>query len=161
MESVILTHSPAEVLRAVLIQLGQATTGTAYGQWPVFADMEPDTPDNCVTLYDTQGIIQGRNHPDGEVQENQGLQVRVRGVKDSTVTPALHGSQVAYRQAASICRILDQTVCRTTVNLDSSTYIIHSANRASSILKLGRMRDNRERYVCTVNYLIAMAEILS
>lgn len=164
MASVILDHTPAEVVRAALIQLGLGTHGIAYGAWPVFTEMEPDAPDNTITLYDTDGIVQARNMVDGEVYENHGVMIRVRGVKTIVGTLPVSGARIARNKIDDIVRALDQSVCRYSIsvpdNIVSGTtlYTLHSANRSSGVMRSGRQRGNSERYVYTVNYLMSLTQ---
>ena len=71
----LLAHSPAAIVRQLLIDLA---IGSEAASWPVYATSEPDEPDACLTVYDTAGRLQGRTHPDGEVQGLDGVMIRVR-----------------------------------------------------------------------------------
>jgi hypothetical protein len=157
-ESVILEHAPAEVVRGLLIQLGIASNGVEYAPWPVFVENEPDQPDNCITVEDMPGVLDGRLHPTGEVQEHNGILIRVRGARDITGTDLKDGYQIARRRIDLICEALDQSVRSTQVTLDSATYIVYSANRISSVDSLGRTRANRERSIFTVEYQFTIAQ---
>ncbi len=50
-----LLHEPIDVLSRAVITLGWASDPTAnpLQPWPLAVNDEPDTPDRCLTLYDT------------------------------------------------------------------------------------------------------------
>ena len=75
----VLLHSPADVLRYALIDLGVGTLPTDNGDWPIQVAAQSDTPDETLTIYDTLGIDDGRHMGDGERFEHHGIQIRVRG----------------------------------------------------------------------------------
>src|SRR5688572_13398595 len=78
-----LLHSPGEVVAYLLVELGLGATPTnppaSPATWPVYAEGEPDTPDNCITVYTTAGRSDGRSMIDGELFEHYGVQIRIRG----------------------------------------------------------------------------------
>jgi hypothetical protein len=77
-----LLHSPADVIRHLLVAIGQGShpteTGAGNGPWPVYESKEPSRPDEVLTVQDAAGVPQGRTMFDGEVQGRDGFQVRVR-----------------------------------------------------------------------------------
>ncbi len=148
MSTVILDHSPAYVIRCLLIQLGMATAPKDYDIWPVFVSNEPDQPDNCIVVVDTAGALHGRHHFDGEVQEGYGIQILTRSV-DYTGEQTLR----------AIVEALDQQVANTAVQImddigtGTTDYIVYSMNRAGGILHPGRGPNNANRDMFTVNYI--------
>jgi len=66
----ILRDSPAEILRQALIDNGISI--------PIYVSSEPDLPDECLTIYDTAGLSEGRNMLDGETIQRYGVQLRIR-----------------------------------------------------------------------------------
>ena len=116
--SVPLYDSPASILSNLLFVLGQ-TWGTSYGitlshppiasqndntAWPVYYSNEPDRPDNCVTVYDTDNQDDGRSHVDGEGYFHYGFQVRVR----ATNSAGFNAHDVGYRQGQIIQKLLEE-----------------------------------------------------
>lgn len=75
-----LHHSAADIIRWLLVDLGIVgnPNDSPVPAWPAYATLEPEILDDLVTVYDTASIDQGRTHYDGERQEREGFQVRVR-----------------------------------------------------------------------------------
>ncbi len=76
----LLSHSPAQVMAQLLVDLGLGTTPNAGGDqtvWPVFYDNEPNTPNNVVTVSDTTGVTFAGDSFGGR-NEHHGFQVKVR-----------------------------------------------------------------------------------
>lgn len=147
-----LNHSPAEIVQTLLIDLGY---GVSQGNlpWPVFVANEPETPDNCVTVYDTVGRQHGRTFPDGERQEHHGIQVRIRA--------ALH--EIGYRKARQVAVALDEEVYRDEVTVDTSEYRVHSITRVSDIVPLPKPMNTGKipltdewRAVFVINALVSL-----
>ena len=72
-------HSAADVLAQALVDAGQLADPETLQDWTARVGSEPDTPDNVVTLYDTQSKETGRDHNTGRGFSLSGVQVRVRG----------------------------------------------------------------------------------
>lgn len=71
--------SPAEVLAALLVQLGLATRSATSGNWPVTTSSMPDDlPDNRISIYNTGGDPDAKNHRNGETLMRPECQIRVR-----------------------------------------------------------------------------------
>lgn len=79
-----LKHSPAEIVRKLLLDLGLGvaaawTAGKYTGSpWPVFDAGMPDAPDNAIAITDTQGRGFGYSQPTPEALGFGGFQVMVR-----------------------------------------------------------------------------------
>lgn len=144
-----LEHPPCRIVRQLLLDLGLVTEPILYADWPVFVTEEPQGPDNVVTLYDTPGIMQGRFQVDGEVQEEYGIQIRVRSQDYET----------GYTKAKTLANALDEDVLRESVTVDNTEYLVHAASRTSGgILALGRDEANAHRRLFTINYLFAVTQ---
>lgn len=140
-----LTHSPAEIIRQLLIDLG---VGTASGSWPVKFATEPDNPDNVITVYNAAGRSSGRVQNGGERQEHHGFQVRVRSTSES----------VGYVKARVIAVALDENVLLTTVTVDSSTYRIQSISRTGDVISLGKNHPTTNLNLFTINALASLRQ---
>jgi hypothetical protein len=122
-------------------------------QWPCYANAEPDSPDNCLTLIGTAGITQGRLQVSGCVPTLEGLQVRCR-CNDPTL---------GYSKLWAIQQILDETVYRNEVEMLAedgtvpTVYLVENLARQGTILRLGQDQENHSRYLFTVNYLVALS----
>jgi hypothetical protein len=163
----LLLHSPAEIVRNLLVARGWAygssTTDWAKGPdgktvkyssspskaWPAFFAGEPDTPDSCITVYDTTGNRQGRLQH-GEMQENQGIQVRVRSASQGA----------GYVKAQQLAIHLDENVLYANeVAIGSSLYAIYSINRSGNVLDIGKEGQLSNRRVFTINATVRVRQL--
>lgn len=138
-----LDHSPADVVRRLIVALGGGTLPSAAGPWPVHAMSEPPSPDDAVTVYDTAGVVHSKDHPFGFVEEHHGVQVRVR----SAEAPAGAAKALALAQA------LD-AVSRRAVAVGARTYCVHNVSRTGTVLSLGKDDPVSKRSLFTFNALV-------
>ena len=143
-----LDHSPADILRYLLIDLGLGTLPSSAGVWPVYATKEPDSPDSCITVYDTEGTRDGRTMANGEVQQHYGAQVRVRAP-----THAL-----GHAKANAVAEALDKQVWLDTVTIGSSVYMVYAVSRRSGPFSLGEESPTSKRVIFTLNVTIAVRQ---
>lgn len=144
-----LNHSPADVLRYLLVSLGYGTLPESDAAWPIYVYSEPDTPDNCITLYDTTGRTQGRTQIDGETQEHEGIQIRIRSMLRLT----------GFLKASEVILSLDTEVLRNSVTIDASSYLVQAVSRTGNPLHLGRDRPSSNRTLHTINVIIALTMV--
>lgn len=140
-----LFHSPADIVRRVLIARGLGADPnpdpTVTVSWPIYVANEPSVPDNCITIYTTAGTNSGRTNPDGERQGHHGIQVRVRAKND----------RVGINKANEIAIGMD-AVDQHFITLDTTNYVVHSLNRSSDVLPIGK-DPNSNRPLYTINAL--------
>src|SRR3990167_9195681 len=105
-----LTHSPADVIRWLLIDLNVGTDPDLESTWPISCDGEADNPDNHITVYNTSGIVEREVQFNGEVQEHYGLQFRVRGNK----------STVAWAKMNELALAIDQQINNNVITVSST-----------------------------------------
>ena len=149
-----LTYSPAQVIRQLLVDLGLAVA-PSYGDdgkyngaaWPAFYQGEPDSPDECVTVYDTEGNRDARMMIDGEWAEHEGLQIRIRARKFST----------GWTKIRAIAIALDKNVYDETVTVSAETYLVHSLHRRSGPIPIGSPASSKLE-LFTVNYVVQLKE---
>lgn len=142
----VLTHSPEAVVAQLIIDLGLGVAPPGQYDWTIYYSNEPDQPGNCITVYGTQGILEGRHQINGESQERNGVQVRVRGLDHDT----------AQAKANAIAIAIDQQVYQNIVTVDSTDYLVHAMNRTTDVLFLGYGVDNSERPVFTINATVVL-----
>lgn len=144
-------HTPAQVLQQLLIDFGFGFDGTPVPPppWSCYATNEPDTPDDCITVYDTVGRTFGRENIIGDILEHYGLQFKVRS---STY-------DVGWLKARALSQLLDEAVRLNTVNVDSATYLVFSVNRTGPILPLGKDVPGSKRNLFTVNATAAIRSV--
>lgn len=143
-----LTHSPADVVRQLLIDLGHGTIPSGGGSWPVFVSQEPNSPDSVITVYDTTERQDGRTMVDGERQEHEGIQVRIRD-------PDHAGG---YTKAHAIAIALDTFASPTSVTIGSSVYQLWAATRVSGPIALGKETPNSKRNLFTINATVTLRQ---
>ena len=77
----VLTHSPAQIIQQLFVDLGIGTLPETDSDWPISATQEIDgdtAPDDVITIYDTAARRDGRIMDDGVVVEHYGIQAKVR-----------------------------------------------------------------------------------
>ena len=128
-----LEHSPADVVGRLLVQLGVGSDPDIPGlTWPIFDGIEPDVPDNLITVYDTKGFQFGRNEL-GIVSEAPTITFRVR----STIP----GN--GFRKTSEIQKTISEfppftQVFVTDPVLGVRTYEVHTIKPSTTIINLGK-----------------------
>ncbi len=120
-------HSPSDILRSLIVSLAMASYPTNNSAWPAFTGREPSTPDNVVTCYDTIAGNEERKMT-GAIINHPGVQVRVRSTDHKT----------GYSKAYNIRAALSESVNKTTITIDSTTYLVQAVTNISPILALGK-----------------------
>lgn len=134
-------HSPADVVRQLLVDLGLCSDPGAGFAWPAYASAEPPAPDEAVTVYDTAGTSFGRSMATGARSENPGVQVRVRARDHRT----------GWAKARQIARLLDTGTLWRAVTVGTAAYCVQDFGRTSDVLALGKEVPNSKRSLFTVN----------
>jgi hypothetical protein len=137
------THSPADILRYALASRGVGSNPvTAPNQdWPIYANSEPDLPDNVITVYDTDGDNSGRTMVDGVMQGWDGVQVRVRSMSP----------RVGREKADEVARVLAEGIYRDAVTIEGVNYLLQNLSKVSNVLPLQRDTPNTKRSLFTIN----------
>lgn len=138
-------HSAADVLAQALVDAGQLADPETLQDWTARVGSEPDTPDNVVTLYDTQSKETGRDHNTGRGFSLSGVQVRVRGREHAT----------GWRRASDLSIWLGESLYQRQVTLGGVTYLIHCAASVSDPLAIGKADPAGRRHLFTVNLLVS------
>lgn len=141
-------HSPADIIRYALVDLGAGTLPSLQQEWPIFVHLEPDTPDNCMVVYDTVGFLQGRLHPTGQFVNHYGFQVLLR----------TSNAKEGMIKLASVEALLN-SVRRLEVSVEDAIYLVHSTTQRTPILPLGRDVDNSDRSLFTINYTVTLEPV--
>lgn len=149
-----LTHSPARVVAKLLVDMGQASDGTAAspGTWPAFWGKERDTPDECMTLRDTAPREHARDAWPGGYLQDEGVQLRVRSrthavgwAKGSAVLEALNS-------------VAHQTVTVTDPGQPARSYDVWTVDRQGGLIHLGKETPTSARDVFTANLLVTVRQ---
>lgn len=151
-----MTHSFADVLQTYLVSVSLGTLGGAGGTWPIFLNGEPNEPDNCITIYDTDGRDYARLQPTGDQHGPAGIQVRVRAVNHRTGWTK--ADAIRSKLLASI-RDDANAPYRRSVTVGSSSYVIECVVGVSDVLSLGKAPPNNRCSLFTINALIHAREV--
>lgn len=149
-----LNHSPAHIIRNLLVTLGLGTDPDDNNDWPMFVSREPNTPDSVITLYDTSSRLQGRFQKTGETQEHYGIQLRVRSA--SYVD--------GYAKANALTVALDESIKRYDVSMEdvsgtgTSTYRVYAVTRTTGVIDIGKDVATSKRNLFTINAVVSLQQ---
>ena len=143
-----LDHSPADVLRYMMIDMGMGVLPSAGGTWPIYEGVTPGTPDALISTHNTTDIHQGREMVFGEVQGRHGVQILVRAATDV----------ITFAKTNDIVIAFDEQTYDEPVIIGSSTYVIHSISRSSGPIHLGKEVPDTKRDLYTLNVTISVRQ---
>lgn len=143
-----LSHSPADIVQKLLTEMGLGTDPdlSPIQAWPVYASNEPNEPDNCITVYDTQGHDSGRTNPDGEVLDHFGIMIRFRAVTHA----------VGALKAQNLKAVLAEQAYAQKITLDTARYLVPCFANIGQVLYNGLDNPNSKRSVFTLNMTSAI-----
>lgn len=118
-----LTHSPARIVRQLLVNDGQGTDPADDGSWPIYYNTEPDR-EGIITVVDRTGRPDGRMMPTGEQVQHHGIQVLVKG--------GTH--DVGYTKANSIFVWMSETALNNSLTISGSSYVVYCFHLTSPII---------------------------
>lgn len=143
-----LNHSPARIIRDMIVDLGLGSEPSANTAWPVYADIEPDSPDPLIAVFDTAAVLQGRVQVSGQVQEFFGISILVRSANPSA----------GWTKANSVGIALDGlNAYQRSVSISANVYEVHSLNRRSGVISAGK-GPNDKRNLYTLNYITSIRQ---
>lgn len=125
---VYLYDPPCAIIRQLMLDLALASQISDNDDWPVFDTNMPDRPDDCIVVTDTDPLLHGRTHVDGETQEHFGIQVKIR-----TKSPVL-----GYQKLAAISHSFDKDILRFPVDVGPNHYTVQAVSRRTGIIKMGK-----------------------
>lgn len=149
-----LTHSPAQIIRDLLVTLGLGTLPSDSGSWPIYVSNIPDSPDSIITITDTVGTNDGRTHVDGQANEHPGIQIAVRDANH----------QDGWEKIRAIRVSISETVQRNTVSITdnvgtgTSTYTVYAITKIGGIIALGKDIPTSKRNLFTLNATVALRQ---
>lgn len=145
-----LTSSPALVLAQYLVNEGTANPpGGNDVVWPVYVSHTPNKPDDLIGIYLTPGVVGGRWMRTGRKVAFPGVMIRVRAFDDAA----------GYDKANQIAELLDSTVGRPEVTMESGEVIrIDNLSRSSSVSYAGLDEEGRRIYY-TVNARLTLTPL--
>lgn len=143
-----LNHSPADVMRFLLIALGLGTEPRFGTNWPVNVSNEPATPDNVITLYDTEAGAQDERVMSGEMACRYGFQVRVRAIDDPT------GWQKINSIRESLALLYEKNL-----TIGSEVYEAQASVKIGNIIPLGRDVGSSMRSLFVLNAMAVIRRV--
>lgn len=133
-----LEHTPAEIIRRLLLTLGHGTDpDTGSGEWLLFHNQMPEAQDKEICVYNTQPIDQGKTMQ-GDKHLRRGISISVRA----------RGSNESITKAELIAVSLD-TISRSYVTIGATTYLVHAIQH-NGVISAGRGQQDT-RYLSTIN----------
>lgn len=137
----------ANIIRAMLIIEGKAFEAGKNIDWSIFVSSEPDEPDNCLTIYNNRGTLQGRIHETGETVQHYGFQTKIRGKTDA----------VASAKGRQLMGVYDG-ILRYLITVDGQALRIQSITIRSPLLPMGQESKNR-RQLYVFNAIATIDEV--
>lgn len=116
-------HTTRTIIQYLLVSLGMGTLPEDDGDWPIHSGTEPEQPDNCITIGNTQGFDYGRIMIDGERSEHPGFQVRIRCNDD----------EQGEAKLGEVLTKLDKEVISKLVEIDGVIYCVQYIRRTSVV----------------------------
>lgn len=134
-------NSPAEIISQLLQDLALGVAPQANNTpWQTFDSDEPDSPDNCITCYDTLGHDDGRSNLDGTLWAHYGVQVRIR----SKGFAAGNVKAIAIRAGLA-------GVSRRAVHIGTAAYWVPVVANIGQVISLGKNKPETMRNLFTIN----------
>lgn len=113
--------------------------------WSVQVGMEPTSPDDTITLFDTAGYMDGRSLHRTYIHHGVQIRVRSREYPDG------------WKKLAEIQSLLD-TICNTEIRVEEVNFVLNSFVLSSPATFVGNQEKNK-RCVFTLNGLLTAREV--
>lgn len=141
-----LLHSPADVIRHLMVARGYGTLPSSNGAWPISVDKENKGAESTITVYNDEGIDRGRIMIDGHRPNLEGYQIRFRSTDP----------KAAWLKARAVAVAMDALYLVTVpINDEGGVrryYTVHSVNRGLIIPLQDNVPDSIHG-VCVFNAL--------
>jgi hypothetical protein len=128
-----MSYSPGDVLGQYLIGLSLGSLPSDRLDWPLYTSSIPIDGDQLIGIYDTTGLMDGRNLATGERYTHPGFQLLARSPDYLLV----------YSKILSIALALDAIVRQVITMPDTSQYRIESITRLNDPIKLEEEKERR------------------
>jgi hypothetical protein len=142
-----LVNSPADVVAMLLEKSGAASDPGTTGAWPVTVGLEADTPDDCLTVYDTLGRLGKRDMVMGDRSKLPGVQVKVRSMQ----------AEVGQAKCWALCVLFDNFF-QEEVTINGALYRIQNITRTGDPLALGEEPESK-RSLFTLNAVVSLRQL--
>lgn len=140
-------HSPGEVIRQMLVDLSLGTLPESVSSWPTYYSFLPEdkNTNNLLCVYDTAAVMQGRTF-DGETQKFFGFQI---AIKSNTLSDGRN-------KGRAILDAIDTDTHNLEVELEGSTYLLHSVDQTGDLIYAGMENPTTRRRLFTINGLVCL-----
>lgn len=144
----LLSHSPAQIVSAMIIAFGKGTDPDASSAWPVYTDFTPESPDQLITVSTVESKDGGKDQF-GEMTELHGIHVMIRSNNYAT------GQQKTHAIAVE----LDEQVQNKLVTVSGTSYVVSSFRRRTGVLNPTRLTKQSRRNVFTFHGTVTIREL--
>jgi Bacteriophage minor capsid protein len=111
--------------------------------WPFYVGTQPDTPEECITFFDSTPIVNKKSVDTGFTLIRPGVQLRARGIE----------YMATWRKLEQI-RLWCDDVAGMTVTLAGEDFVIVNVSQQSGIINIGRTEDRL--YEFTLNVVMTL-----
>lgn len=111
-------HSPADILRNLMVNLGTCSLPTSNAEWPCYLDYYPVDPIQVIVFTDTKAKRGGRIMRTGEVYDFPGVQAFIRS----------SDQQLAWRKCFLLCAMFDSIVSQI-VPIGDNSYVLENVSK--------------------------------
>lgn len=139
-----LYHSPEECVHKLLQDLGETNLPGEPGAWPSWVNHSGSINQPHVLVHGTTGRTFGKLQVAKRTLQAYGIQIQVRAAQ-----------AVSFRKCNDILIALD-SVRRSSVVLDASTYIVHALVPTSPIIRVGREQPEDFLFIYSLNLLASL-----
>ena len=143
-----LAHSPADILRHLLVNAGQGALRSVSQTWPIDCGNMPDKPDDSMCVYDTAPVQQGTDQTSGEQLENYGATVVVRHTTRSD----------GWTKAKTLDTYLQESVRNVGVTIGSSVYLVYAVTKTSGPIAL--REEGTKRFLFNINAVVSLRQTI-
>jgi len=121
-----MNHSPAQIFQQLLADLSLGSLPDDMNDWPVYVGGIPDAPEELIVVSDAGGVS-GSKGMTGQKTDYGAVQVRARSIEYDTV----------WQKIEAVRAALDSSVYKTSVTVDSTSYIVVNFSRTGPITFMG------------------------
>lgn len=143
-----MNHSPAKVLAEAIIaaELGSGVDDKA--EWPTVDGFMPDDPDEIIAVYDTSGLAGSKGMKTGVRSEKPAFEIIVRAMDRSE----------ASQKISSLSTWLSQTLKRTVVLVEGSSYRVDSVTLVGTPAFIGLETEGKRRSLFSLNGRVTISQ---
>ncbi len=143
-------HSPAKVL-AEILKLAELTGEPDAASWPTFLSSMPDGDDvsvNCIAIYDTVGMVEGRLLSSGLYLIQYGLMIRLRAA----------AYEQGWEKGIELQEYI-QTINRRDVEIEGETYLVDNLSLTSPFASNGHEPGAKRRELFSMNLFMGFRDL--